>query len=50
MMGERRGRVVKEHVKDSWTKPKRDRIEGGRWRWRWVGWGRVVVENGDICA
>ena len=27
-------------IKDPWTKPKRGRIEGGRWEW--VGW-----ESGD---
>ena len=27
-------------IKDTWTKPKRDRIEGERWGW--VGQGRVV--------
>ena len=27
-------------IKDTWTKPKGGRIQGGRWEW--VGWGRVV--------
>ena len=30
-------------TKDPWTKPKRGRIEGGRWAW--VGWGKVVAGN-----
>ena len=24
-------------IKDTWTKPKGDRIKGGKWRW--LGWG-----------
>ena len=28
-------------MKDPWTKPKGDRIEGGRWGW--VGQGKVVA-------
>ena len=27
-------------IKDTWTNPKRGRIEGGRWGW--LGWGQVV--------
>ena len=27
-------------MKDTWKKPKGDRMEGGRWGW--VGWGGVV--------
>ena len=45
-MGERRGKVIKEHVciKDLWTKTKLEgRIEGGRWEW--VEWGKMVVEK-----
>ena len=44
IIGERRGRVVKEHVKRTHRQRQCrgwwDRIEGGRWVW--VGWGRVV--------
>ena len=40
-MGEKGGRVVKEtYIKDTWTKPKRGRIKGGRWGW--LGLGGVV--------
>ena len=31
-------------IKDTWTKPKGGRIEGGRWGW--VGLGRVVGVKG----
>ena len=40
-MEERRERVVKECIKDQWTKPKVGRIEGGRRGL--VGRGKVVV-------
>ena len=32
-------------IKDTWTKPKRGRIKGGRWGW--VGHGEWWGENGD---
>ena len=35
-------------MKDTWMKPKGDRIKGGRWEW--VGWGGVGRENGDNCT
>ena len=35
-------------IKDTWTKPKGDRIKGGRWGW--LGWGGVVGDNGDNCT
>ena len=38
-MGERRGKVMKEHVQS--TKRNGGRIEGGRWGW--VGQGKVVA-------
>ena len=28
------------YIKDTWTKPKGGRTEGGRWEW--LGWGGVV--------
>ena len=33
-------------LKDTWTKPKRDRTEGGRWGWDGEWWR----ENGDNCT
>ena len=48
-MRERRGRVVKEHIyKGLLDKPKRGRVEGGRWGS--VGQGRAVWGNGDNCT
>ena len=38
---ERRKALPGTCIKDPWTKPKRGRIESGRWGW--VGWGKVVV-------
>ena len=35
-------------IKDTWTKSKRLRIEGGRWGW--VGQGESWGENGDNCT
>ena len=44
-MGNNRGKKGKGHqgtcIKDPWTKPKRERIEGGKWGW--VGCGEMVV-------
>ena len=34
-------------IKDPWTKPKRGRIEGGRWGW---GRGKWWWLNGDNCT
>ena len=39
--GARSGRVMKDMCKDPWTKPKGERIEGGRWGW--MGKGKVVM-------
>ena len=33
------GSVVRNMYKGPWTKPKEDKMEGGRWGWE--GWGRV---------
>ena len=41
------GRDVKQHIKDTQTKPKRSRIESGSWGW--LGW-RGVVGKGDTCT
>ena len=30
-------------IKDTWTKPKKGRIEGGRWEW--LEWGRSSGGN-----
>ena len=35
-------------VKDSWTKPKRGRIEGARWGW--LGREKWSWENADNCT
>ena len=35
-------------IKDTWTKAKGGRIEGGRWGW--LGWGVWWGENGDNCV
>ena len=35
-------------IKDTWTKPKGNRINGGQWRW--LGWETVVGGNGDNCS
>ena len=34
-------------IKDTWTKPKGGRIEGGRWEWVRGG---VVGEDGENCT
>ena len=47
--GEKKGKGHEETcIKDTWTKPKRGRIEGG-W-WGWVGRGQWLGENGDNCT
>ena len=38
-MGEEGRRFSGTSIKDTWTKPKRSRIEGGKWGW--LGWGGV---------
>ena len=35
-------------IKDTWTKPKGGRIEGGRWGW--LGWREWWGKNGDNCT
>ena len=51
-MGEDNGggrrRVSGTSIKDTWTKAKGGRIEGGRWGW--LGWGVWWGENGDNCV
>ena len=37
-------------IKDTWTKPKGDRIEGGRWGWLGLGLEGVVGVIGDNCT
>ena len=36
------------YIKDTWTKPKQGRIEGGRWGR--LGWGEWWWEKGDNCT
>ena len=43
--GKRRGGFSGTCIKDTWTKPKRGRIKGGKWAW--LGWGEWWEENGD---
>ena len=40
-MGDKRGRVFRNMIKDTWTKPKGIRISGGKWGWLGLGewWG-----------
>ena len=47
--GRIRGKYCQETcVKDTWTKAKRGRIEGGKWGW--LRWGGVMGGNGDKCT
>ena len=48
-MGERRGRVIKEHVyRTHGQSQRRDRTEGRRQGY--VGWVRELGGNGDNCT
>ena len=43
-MGKRRKGHQRTCIKDTWTKPKEGRIDGGRWGW--LGWrGGVMGEK-----
>ena len=48
MVGEKREGLSGTCTKDTRTKPKGSRIEGGKWGW--LGWGRGVGGNGDNCT
>ena len=52
MKGDDKGKKWKGHqgtfIKGPWTITKGSRIECGRWGC--VGWGEVVVANGDNCT
>ena len=44
-MGGKGGRFLGTSIKDTWTRPKRVRIKGGKWGW--LGWGERWEGNGD---
>ena len=46
--GEKGGRFSGTGIKDTWTKPKGHRSEGGTWGW--LVWGAWRGETGDNCT
>ena len=39
LIGKKGGGFSGTCIKDTWTKPKRGRIKGGKWGW--LGWGKM---------